>query len=270
MCTIIKRLIKVFFKKLGYQIVRSHNRYIDFHNLSSINMKLTQEIVGLYKRFLFIELPLDDPKRITLMSNLNINIGTAIYLLNYLQKSLEIEGDLCEFGVAQGATSALLAHEIRQSDKNIWLFDSFEGLPAPTEKDILKDDIFHLGAMEAYKGTMAYKVDMVKERLRDIEFPIERVKIVPGFIENSIHSSPLPQKVCFAYVDFDLYKPIVIALHFLHNVLEKHGCMIVDDYDYFSTGAKTAVDEFLEANRGKYEFILPVKNAGHFCILKKL
>jgi O-methyltransferase len=66
-------------------------------------------------------------------------------LIEYLHQSLPVEGDVCEFGVAQGAISAVLAHEIKNTNKNIWLFDSFEGLPEPSEKDILINDLFHFG-----------------------------------------------------------------------------------------------------------------------------
>ncbi len=187
----------------------------------------------------------------------------------YLSKSLDISGDICEFGVAQGATSALMANEVRTTDKNIWLFDSFEGLPRPTEKDVLKDDIFNLGSMEAYAGTMSFKADMVKRRLRDIDFPFSKVRIVPGFIEETIKHPNLPEKVAFAYVDFDFYEPILIALQFLDNTLQQGGFIIVDDYDFFSTGAKTAVEEFLSTRNETYAMSLPIKSAGHFCILEK-
>jgi O-methyltransferase len=40
------------------------------------------------------------------------------------------------------ATSALLANEIRSTERTLWLFDSFKGLGKPSEKDLLIDDIF--------------------------------------------------------------------------------------------------------------------------------
>jgi hypothetical protein len=70
-------------------------------------------------------------------------------------------------------------------------------------------------------------------------------------------------------LDFDFYEPTLIALESINLRLVKNGFMIVDDYDYFSTGIKIAVEEFLIKNKGKYEFILPHESAGHFCILKK-
>ena len=43
---------------------------------------------------------------------------------------------------------------MRSRDAILHLFDSFEGLPMPTERDQLKDDIFALGSMAAYAGAM--------------------------------------------------------------------------------------------------------------------
>jgi O-methyltransferase len=200
---------------------------------------------------------------------LGTQLSEAVYVINYLHQSLRLPGDVCEFGVAQGATSALLANEIRHTDKLLWLFDSFEGLPKPTKKDKLIHDIFSLGAIEKYTGTMAYGVDEVLARLRAISYPPGRVKIVPGFIEETISRVDLPERVCFAYVDFDFYEPILITLNYLNEHLSKGGSIVVDDYGFFSSGAGTAVDEFLAAHWSEYDLVLPDKSAGHFAILCK-
>jgi hypothetical protein len=201
---------------------------------------------------------------------LGTQLAEAVYVINYLHQSLKLPGDVCEFGIAQGATSALLANEIRDTDKLLWLFDSFAGLPKPTEKDTLIDDIFRLGTIEKYQGTMAYGVNEVLERLQAISYPLSRVKIVPGFIENTISLGDLPGRVCFAYVDFDFYEPILVALNYLNEHLSKGGCIVVDDYGFFSSGAGAAVDEFVTAHPSQYDFILPEKSAGHFAILSKI
>jgi len=231
---------------------------------------LINEIEGVFCNGLFKDIPKGDETRTALIANLlGTSVSESIYLLNYLHKSLAVEGDICEFGIAQGLTSALLAHEIRNTDKNLWLFDSFEGLPKPSPQDQLKDDIFDLGTIEAYEGTMSCPLSMVKERLNEIHFPVERIKIVPGFIEETIKNNNLPKRVCFAYVDFDFYEPILTALEYLDKNLQAGGFVVVDDYDYFSTGSKTAVDEFLTLNKG-YEIHFPIGSAGKFCILEKI
>lgn len=47
-------------------------------------------------------------------------------------------------------------------------------------------------------------------------------------------------------MDFDFYNPIKVALDFLHRVTPIGAIIIVDDYDFFSTGAKKAANEFVE------------------------
>ena len=202
-----------------------------------------------------------------LSDSMYTRFSTGLYLIDHLHHSLILKGDVCEFGTGQGVISALLAHEIKNSKKNIWLFDSFEGFAKLSEKDILIYDVLHLGSVEAYKGTMSFPEDMIRARLSDISFPPDRIRIVPGFIEKTIHGPKLPQAVCFAYVDFDFYDPIVIALHFLDTVIQPGGFIVVDDYNFFSQGAKSAVDEFYESRKEKYSIDFPVKTKGKFCIL---
>ena len=263
----IKKFVKSSLRKVGYQL----------NSIETIKCKddkpkeLIKELYGIYRELLFKEMPLYDEAKIDLMANLlGTGISESIYIINYLNRSLKLDGDICEFGVAQGATSALMANEIRNTEKSIWLFDSFEGLPKPTEKDVLKDDIFNLGSMEHYAGTMSYKVDVLKEKLRDINYPLSKIIIIQGFIEETINQPNLPDKVCFAYIDFDFYNPILIALNYLDKVLEINGVIIVDDYDFFSTGAKSSVDEFINLHKEKYTLLFPIKAAGYFCIIEKL
>ena len=197
----------------------------------------------------------------------------AYFIIESLSQTKSVDGDVCEFGVAQGETSALIANEISDSGKMLHLFDSFKGLPKPTGKDKLKNDIFSLGSIEAYEGTMSCPESMVVSRLQAISFSPRRYIIHRGFVEHSIGSdSRLPEKVSFAYVDFDFYEPIKTALEFLHRVCPAGAVIIVDDYDFFSTGAKTAVDEFvLEKNAAvkAYDVLIPDKRLGYFAVLSK-
>lgn len=116
---------------------------------------------------------------------------------------------------------------------------------------------------------MSCPIEMVESRLKDISFPFSRVKIIPGFIEETLFNNNLPNKVCFAYVDVDFYKPTTVVLQFLDKHLSRNGFVVVDDYSFFSSGVKTAVEEFLADRRGNYELIMPYRFAGHFCILQK-
>lgn len=198
----------------------------------------------------------------------------AYFIIQALAKCTNISGDVCEFGVAQGETSALIANEIAlSSHKILHLFDSFEGLPKPSEKDELKDDIFSLGSMEAYAGTMSCRESMVYVRLKAIAYPSNRYIVHKGFIEELLHKDKnLPKEVSFAYVDFDFYEPIKLTLDFLHTVTPSGAIIIVDDYGFFSTGSKTAVDEFIAEKNSSdslYECFVPNTRYGYFAVLTK-
>jgi O-methyltransferase len=230
---------------------------------------LVREMHDALRAWLFPQLPERAGRPELLARLLGTGISEATYVLAELNAAMSDPGDVCEFGVAQGATSALLANEIRETTKQLWLYDSFTGLPKPSSKDQLKDDIFNLGSMEKYEGEMRCDSAEVETRLAQIGFPKERYRVRAGMVNETLVEGAGPETVCFAYVDFDFYEPIAHALNYLDQHLSAHGRIVVDDYDFFSTGAKTAVDEFVARHGSRYEFALPEKFAGKFCLLRR-
>ena len=207
--------------------------------------------------------------RVELMAKLlGTGIPEAMYVLSELHETLGDAGDVCEFGVAQGATSALLANELRPTNKTLWLYDSFAGLPKPSGKDTLKDDIFRLGSIERYEGEMRCDAAEARHRLTEIGVEPERYSIHAGWVQDTLRDNIGPASVCFAYVDFDFYEPIAYTLDYLGRHLTPNGRIVVDDYDFFSTGAKTAVDEFVQRHPN-YELVMPAAFAGAFCLLRR-
>ena len=273
----IRQIIEKGLSLFGYNIIKDNPIISKFHcsDIDYIPSKLQDTIRELsrsYSKYVFNNsINIDENECILLSRLIGTSVGEALYIIKSIQECKEYKGDICEFGVAQGATSALMAYEIQDTDKNIWLYDSFEGLPAPTEKDNLKDDIFGLGSIGEYKGTMSCEKMQVERRLSEISFPSRRTKIIKGFIEETIsNKNNYPKNVCFAYVDFDFYRPILVALEFLDQHLSTGGIIIVDDYDFFSTGVKIAVDEFISSHNGCYSIKIPDEISAKCCILKKI
>ncbi|WP_271617385.1 TylF/MycF/NovP-related O-methyltransferase [Bradyrhizobium sp. CCBAU 51745] len=239
--------------------------------MRDIHRQDAAEIEQLYRRFLFTDLPVREGRSRDLSDLIGTTVSEAIYVIKSLHDGLKVAGDICEFGVAQGATSKLLASEIMPfQDRKLWLFDSFEGLPAPTQEDRLIHDIFNLGTMANYKGTMASPETEVLAKLASINFPSERIKVKKGWVRDAIKSGDLPAQVAFAYVDFDFYEPIKDALEFLDARMPVGGRIVVDDYGYFSEGAQLAVDQFVQGTQGRYKAEMPLPFAGHFCMLDKV
>jgi hypothetical protein len=266
----IKRIIDKFSNASSYQeAIDKLKTRVAF--LSNRQKDLIAELYQFYSNELLNDLSaIDSKKQVLLNQLLGTSIGEAFYILNAINQTKQIEGDICEFGVAQGSTSALMANEISNTNRKIWLFDSFEGLPKPSQEDELIHDIFNLGSIEAYHGQMSNKRELVEAKLNAIDFPENRIEIVPGFIEETIVGKHLPKKVSFAYVDFDFYEPIKIALEYLDKCMDSGAIIVVDDYQFFSSGVEKAVQEFLESSESNYEFTLPVQTAGKFCLLRKL
>jgi O-methyltransferase len=276
-----KRAILSTLRRLGYDLVklgaspgelqRIREELASCRMMRDIRRHDAAEIEELYRAFLFKELPRRDGRFRELSDLIGTTVGEAIYVVKSLHDALQVFGDICEFGVAQGATSKLLAAEIMPlADRKLWLFDSFEGLPAPTKEDKLINDIFQLGSMDRYQGTMASPESQVLDKLASIGFPPDRTRIKKGWIKETVKSGDLPAQIAFAYVDFDFYDPIKEALSFLDQRMSAGGKIIVDDYGFFSEGAQRAVDEFVTARSNRYTFDLPVPFAGHFCVLGKV
>lgn len=273
-----KRLVRSGVRKaaqhFGYKIIPSDSKAnVKSPGEAFVEFGQFESLVELYEQRLndFRGLSLIRPNQLRskLLARL---IGTppseGYFIVEALSQCRQVKGDVCEFGVAQGATSALIANEIADGNKTLHLFDSFEGLPKPTERDQLKDDIFGLGNIEAYAGKMACPTESVIARLRSLSF--DRYVIHKGFIEHLIHTEKnLPSQVCFAYVDFDFYEPIKTALSMLHTMMSQGGMIIVDDYNFFSTGAKTAVDEFVSSS-DQYQIAVPDTRYGYFAVLTKI
>jgi hypothetical protein len=117
---------------------------------------LVEELVGWWELAEGASLSPSERRSELLAQLQGTGVSEALYLLEALQRALAAPGDVCEFGVAQGFTSALLASELLDGDRSLWLYDSFQGLSRPTEQDVLLDDILGLGAAERYEHAFAF------------------------------------------------------------------------------------------------------------------
>jgi O-methyltransferase len=265
----IKNMIRRGLAAWGYEIVPSSASWVSYDNF--VNLANAYELRLRQDDDL---LPPDAVRPRLLARLLGTPPSEAYFVIQALHRSRQVDGDVCEFGVAQGETSALIANEMAPwHDKKLHLFDSFEGLPRPSEQDQLKDDVFGRGSMDGYTGLIAYPEDMVRRRLQAVSFPADRCVIHKGYVDRVLATdTTLPRRVSFAYVDFDFYDPIRLALNFLDSVTAPGAIIVVDDYDYFSTGAKTAVDEFVDGRNGSgvcWERVVPDAGFGHFAVLTR-
>jgi hypothetical protein len=264
----VEPIVNRALSRLGLEISRIDEHRARYKNFETLCDAYEQKLAEAGE-----PVPADSSRRPLLARLHGTSTGEAYFVIAALGRARSIEGDVCEFGVAQGETSTLIANEIRDGVKTLHLFDSFQGLPAPTTEDELKDDIFANRTMAAYAGTMCCPEDMVHARLAAITFPRHRYVVHKGFIDEVLAlDRGLPERVSFAYLDFDFYEPTKVTLAYLAGVLSPGATIVVDDYDFFSTGAKTAVDEFVAARAATgaaWTCDVPDAAYGHFAVLRR-
>lgn len=173
-------------------------------------------------------------------------------LLELLEKTLDVKGDVVEFGCYRGDTSVLLERRLEKyrnenHDKTLkllWIYDSFEGLPAKTKEDSsAAGDQFKAGELLVTKRE-------VIEKFKRYGLKIPRIR--KGFFEDLNPDEDVPEKISYAFLDGDLYTSIKTSLKLVENRMAKDGIIIVHDYNNPELpGSSRAVDEWLRAHPGK-------------------
>jgi O-methyltransferase len=158
-------------------------------------------------------------------------------ILRELLKTIEIEGDVVELGCYEGATSLFLARVLKSTNKRLWLYDSFEGLPEKTVQDSSRiGDDFKPGELNASKKNLI-------KFFKAAGLPMPRIKKA-WF--NQLTDADLPDKISFAFLDGDYYESIRDSLKLIENQLQPNSIIIVDDYQNEALlGVAKAVDEWL-------------------------
>lgn len=177
-------------------------------------------------------------------------IVSLIRAVEYIVKN-KVKGDIVECGVWKGGSVLAILHSLNnlKETRNVYLFDTFEGMTYPTDEDFsIKKQV---SAKEIYKnkdGVMCYSsIEEVKSNLKSVNYSSEYVHFIKGKVEDTIPNSNTPEKIALLRLDTDWYESTKHEMEHLFPRLEKGGIIIIDDYGHWS-GCKKAVDEYLEEN----------------------
>lgn len=114
-----------------------------------------------------------------------INTCRLLFFKRMLDLVSDVEGDIVECGVGRGRSLLLLSLLSFEEGKGrqIWGFDSFEGLPEPTEED----DSPH----SPKKGNYPANMEGVRALLYEADlgelFMRSKITLVKGFFNESLH-----------------------------------------------------------------------------------
>jgi O-methyltransferase len=151
-----------------------------------------------------------------------------------------VAGDVVEFGCYVGTTSVYLAERLQSTDRQLWLYDSFEGLPPKT-----KEDASPAGEQFVTGELLATKKQLVKNL---IQAHVPMPRITKGWFSD-LTDQDVPQTISFAFLDGDYYHSIKDPLRLIWPHLSPGAVIVVDDYaNEALPGAARAVDEWLRTH----------------------
>lgn len=169
--------------------------------------------------------------------------------------SASIAGDIVECGVWRGGSmmaAALTLLDRSDTQRELHLFDTFEGMSPPTALDVAVDGQTARALLATPRTTdpespWCYAgIDDVRATMHSTGYPLGRIHFVQGRVEDTIPASA-PGRIAVLRLDTDWYESTRHELEHLYPLLSPGGVLIVDDYGHWA-GCRKAVDEYFDAN----------------------
>lgn len=161
-----------------------------------------------------------------------------------------VPGDIVECGVWRGGSMVSVATMLRalgDTSRRLFLYDTFEGMTEPTERDKTLQGISAKSILDLDQRGTGYwcyaSLEDVQQNLASTGYPREKLEFVVGPVEQTIPAR-IPERIALLRLDTDWYESTRHELEHLYPRLSPGGIMIIDDYGHWQ-GARAAVDEFL-------------------------
>ncbi len=174
-----------------------------------------------------------------------------------------VPGDIVECGVWRGGSMQAVARSLLgrgATDRHLHLFDTFEGMPPPTEEDrrVAGPPARELLDTRPKPSTIwgIADLDEVRAGMSGTAYPAERIHYHAGLVEDTLPARA-PASIALLRLDTDWYASTRHELVHLYDRVSPGGVIIIDDYDYWE-GSRKAVDEFV-AERGLRLLLVPIE-----------
>jgi O-methyltransferase len=222
----LKDRVRRAFDRFGYELKRKNSEFL-------------REDLGIFERVQ--GLTATGPARV---------IGLVDAVRYVVQNGLP--GAFVECGVWRGGSMMAVAWtlaELGDTARDLYLFDTFEGMSAPTEHDRLMNgasagEILSSLPREESNFWCIAGLEEVRANLRRTGYPEARLHFVKGKVEETLPGSA-PERIALLRLDTDWYESTRHELEHLYDRLVPNGVLIIDDYGTWQ-GARKAVDEFFE------------------------
>jgi len=180
-------------------------------------------------------------------------LDALIEAVRYIER-YDVPGDVVECGVWRGGSMqavALALLDAGDTSRELHLFDTFEGMPPPTDEDArtVGGDVTSAAELLATsdrdsKMWAAATLEDVQDGMARTSYPADKIHYHRGLVEETTPQEA-PERIALLRLDTDWYASTKHELEHLYDRLVPGGVLILDDYHSWD-GAKQAVDEWLE------------------------
>ena len=169
-----------------------------------------------------------------------------------------IPGDIVECGVWRGGSmmaAALTLLERGDDSRDLYLFDTYEGMTPPTDRDVSIDGQTARALLntesKAESGSTwcIAPVDQVRAAMHSTGYSAARMHFIAGRVEETIPERA-PARISILRLDTDWYESTHHELKYLYPLISQGGVLIIDDYGHWK-GARQAVDEYITESGAK-------------------
>jgi O-methyltransferase len=234
MNAVLKSTVKQVIRATGFDLVR----YPPAEPPPSLPLDFSEEDIALYGKV----------KPFTLGEP--IAVQTTATIVEYLVKGA-IPGAIVECGVWRGGMMMAAAHtllKLGDTSRDIFLYDTFEGMPEPTEADenFWGAPPFDSSEEDRSSGAKPLEASLedVKRALYSVGYPRERIHFIKGRIEETAPET-MPECISFLRLDTCFYESTHHELVHFFPRLSSRGILHIDDYGLWK-GCRQAVDEYMQ------------------------
>jgi O-methyltransferase len=148
--------------------------------------------------------------------------------------------------MAAVARTLIQVHDLK---RNLYLFDTFEGMSEPTAKDIDYSGKHASQVLSEDHGFRCADAPLagVRTVLHETGYPKEQIHFVQGKVEQTIPRNA-PDSIALLRLDTDWFESTAHELVHLFPRLSRGGVIIVDDYGHWK-GSRQACDEYFKQNQ---------------------
>ena len=207
----------------------------------------------------------------------NLRVYSLLDAVRYVV-ARRVPGAFVECGVWRGGSVMAMASKLLKlgiTDRELFLYDTFEGMAEPTAADTSGFEPPALATWQQARdqGERAwntlfrpdlYSEPQVRANVLGTGYPADRLRFVKGKVEDTI-PRVAPDRIALLRLDTDWYESTRHELEHLYPRLQAGGVLIIDDYGHWD-GCRKAVDEYFAGGRAEPVLLQRIDYTGRLAV----